>query len=128
MSPADAQRRDVHDKVGNSATRLDNNHTLVALTSLQDPTQDDANDQVVKKDVLVLEATEAGGLHHGLQLIATSIWAEGSYRAIPQPSVYGEKSSSPLAAEGSDVLRTGDAGVDDELAGNALVQAARKSR
>jgi len=94
----DIEKKDLESGIGNSVTRMPNGHYLVGYTDVLTAVDDDnSGSGGLRTDMIMFDVGNSGKMHSALKFQGISLWGEGSYRAIPFPSVYGESTSCPLS-------------------------------
>ena len=88
-----ASYADVNSKIGNSVSKLPNDHYAVAFTVLDNDSSRASSSQQYA-DLCDVDAD--GALHALLRVHNVSFFGDGSYRALPYESVYGETRACPL--------------------------------
>jgi len=93
----DVEKKDILSSIGNSVSRMPNGHYLVGMTDvLTDTSSDDKWATNPRTDMIMFDVGKSGKMHSAIKFQGVSIWGEGTYRALPYPSVYGESNTCPL--------------------------------
>ena len=95
-SVRDVESLDTQSAIGNSVTRMDSGHYLVAFTDEAAANDDDGAASATRSNSLIFDVNEHGRLHAGLVIEGDSVWGAGTYRVIPYEGIYGEKAVCPF--------------------------------